>query len=305
MMNPHLPDISHSQSPSYKGSIAWVGMQGIDLPLTLQQGQINTPIQCKINAMVNLPQADMKGIHMSRLYQCCNQLKCLTTRNLHQLLHDMLITHQDCGSSAARFDCQFELLLQRTALLSSDLSGWKAYPVHLCATSINGQFNLELQIDVTYSSTCPCSAALSRQVIADAFLNDFAQQTQFTAQQVSQWLASHASLATPHSQRSVAQITIRQSTCVDDLDLIQLIDLIEERLQTATQTAVKRIDEQAFAQRNGENLMFVEDAIRRLSDAIAAHYVDWSIKVDHQESLHPHNAVAYQYSDNWLAHIEV
>jgi GTP cyclohydrolase I len=116
-------------------------------------------------------------------------------------------------------------------------------------------------------------------------------------------LLQNASLATPHSQRSLAQVTIRQHSTTQDLKIVELIDLIEETLQTATQTAVKRIDEQTFAKRNGENLMFVEDAARRLSHALAQHYTDWSLKVDHQESLHPHNAVAYQHSEHWLTDI--
>ena len=72
------------------------------------------------------------------------------------------------------------------------------------------------------------------------------------------------------------------------------INAAEAALGTAVQTAVKRADEQAFALANGQNLMFCEDAARRLnlalkrSDAIKAFH----LKVIHAESLHAHDAVA-------------
>ena len=300
MINQSLPDISQTQQPNDSSPLAWVDMQGIDLPLQLGQSTGTYPIQCKVNATVNLPRADIKGIHMSRLYQHCNQLNTL---EISQLLQKMVTSHQDCGSSSAQFECQFELLLQRHALSSSELSGWKAYPVRLYSKLENGKFTLELGVEVSYSSTCPCSAALSRQIIHDAFLADYSKDRNINTQQVAEWLLRKASLATPHSQRSLAQVTIRHHSTTQDLKIVELIDLVEETLQTATQTAVKRIDEQTFAKRNGENLMFVEDAARRLNHALAQDYTDWSLKVDHQESLHPHNAVAYQHSEHWLTNI--
>ena len=49
-----------------------------------------------------------------------------------------------------------------------------------------------------------------------------------------------------------------------------LIDRVEQALGTPVQTVVKREDEQAFARLNGENLMFCEDAARRMAAALAA-----------------------------------
>jgi GTP cyclohydrolase I len=73
-----------------------------------------------------------------------------------------------------------------------------------------------------------------------------------------------------------------------------LVDHIEDALQTAVQAAVKREDEQEFARLNGANLMFCEDAARRLQSALDAQsvYRDFWLRVDHMESLHPHDAVS-------------
>ena len=58
---------------------------------------------------------------------------------------------------------------------------------------------------------------------------------------------------------------------------------------------VKRIDEQAFAILNAENPMFVEHASRRLAHVLNLEekILDWEASVEHFESLHSHNAVAY------------
>src|ERR1700747_1699968 len=76
--------------------------------------------------------------------------------------------------------------------------------------------------------------------------------------------------------------------------IAEIIDAIEDALQTPVQTAVKREDEQAFALLNGANLMFCEDAARRIQTALAndERVADFWIRASHMESLHPHNAVA-------------
>ena len=60
------------------------------------------------------------------------------------------------------------------------------------------------------------------------------------------------------------------------------------------QTAVKREDEQAFARLNAANLMFCEDAARRVAAALAddARIERFEADVAHFESLHAHDAVA-------------
>ncbi|MBL1711628.1 GTP cyclohydrolase I FolE2, partial [Klebsiella pneumoniae] len=72
--------------------------------------------------------------------------------------------------------------------------------------------------------------------------------------------------ATPHSQRSWAWVNIRLNQSAQSQAVIALIDYAEVALGTAVQTVVKRSDEQTFAVANGQNLMFCEDAARRLNN---------------------------------------
>jgi len=57
---------------------------------------------------------------------------------------------------------------------------------------------------------------------------------------------------------------------------------------------VKREDEQAFAELNGSNPIFVEDAVRLLCEAMEgdARIGDFRVAASHQESLHSHDAVS-------------
>src|SRR3546814_14491243 len=86
---------------------------------------------------------------------------------------------QDCIDSqgglatSARIVLRFEQLLRRQAL-ASDNAGWKRYPVEIDATLAGGHLALTLVFSVEYSSTCPASAALSRQLNAERFAADFA-----------------------------------------------------------------------------------------------------------------------------------
>ncbi len=71
-----------------------------------------------------------------------------------------------------------------------------------------------------------------------------------------------------------------------------MIDRVEDALGTPVQTAVKRADEQAFARLNGQNLMYVEDAARKIQQSLGNAFPQSSVSVRHVESLHPHDAVA-------------
>ncbi|MCG8537714.1 MAG: GTP cyclohydrolase, FolE2/MptA family, partial [Pseudomonadales bacterium] len=155
-------------------------------------------------------------------------------------------------------------------------------------------FHFELKVDIPYSSTCPCSAALARQLIQKQFRKDF-KDGQVSADDVYSWLGTEQGIvATPHSQRSIAEIKVRLTDDTDSFPLEDLIDVVEGALKTPVQTAVKREDEQEFALLNGQNLMFCEDAARKIQAAMneRSDYQDFWVRVNHLESLHAHDAVA-------------
>ena len=294
-MNKELPDIAMTDIPQFQLPLEWVGMSGIDLPLQIPESDTSGPAHAVVDVQVNLPVGSVKGMHMSRVYRMLNQVsdqEAITPTILKELLEQIISSHHDCNSDGAKIGLDCKLLIKRAALKTPDLAGWKAYPVRIEATLIDGVFALENTVTVEYSSTCPCSAALTRQLVAQSFEADFPEDAALTRENISAWLEQKATLATPHSQRSEAQVTVDATESASSLQLLPLIDQIEESLATPVQTGVKREDEQAFAALNGQNLMFIEDAARRIQSGLSGRFANVRTHVRHCESLHPHDAVA-------------
>ncbi|APC16801.1 GTP cyclohydrolase [Pseudomonas frederiksbergensis] len=292
-----LPDIA-AQASRQALPLEWVGMCGIALPVVFDGQRLSA----RADAGVSLNDGEARGIHMSRLYLALEMLEQenLTPALLRHVLQRFLDSHKGL-SNAAYLRIHADLLLKRPALISP-LAGWKSYPITVEARFENAVFHVELKIEVSYSSTCPCSAALSRQLIQQQFIDDFANKPLQHAD-ILAWLGSSKGIvATPHSQRSSAQLRLRLDDYLDDLPLIAAINDAEAALGTAVQTAVKRADEQAFALANGQNLMFCEDAARRLNLALkrSSGIKAFQLRVVHAESLHAHDAVA-ESRWNWEA----
>ena len=291
-----MPDVANEAQPAVAGTLEWVGMGNIDVPVTLA-GPDGSAVRApaRVSAYVNLTQPDVRGIHMSRLYLHVDKhlsAEPLTPCSIRRLLRDFLESHAEL-SDRAMVRISFDHLVRRPAL-KSDNSGWKSYPLTIAGVMDKGQFTLEVGCEVVYSSTCPCSAALARQLIQERFGEDFARGAPLDYDAVVAWLGSEQGIcATPHSQRSIAEVRVKLAPSFG-FPIVTLIDRIEDALKTPVQTAVKREDEQAFALLNGENLMFCEDAARRIQAALAQdeHIADFWIRATHQESLHPHDAVA-------------
>ncbi|WP_339877441.1 MULTISPECIES: GTP cyclohydrolase FolE2 [Pseudidiomarina] len=292
-----MPDIANQTRAQTEGTLDWVGMSNIEMPLVVGAAQEpERPVSAHVDAFVNLTDPKAKGIHMSRLYLLLEDLSnndVLSHHSLSKLLHDFIDSHDGLADQAyVKFS--FDYHLRRKSLISKK-QGWKAYPVTVTGRYDNGKLNLELGVEVPYSSTCPCSAALARQLIQEAFANQFGTDSEVDAEMVHRWLGTTQGIvATPHSQRSIAQVNVIMGEGVSELPIIGLIDAIEDALKTPVQAAVKREDEQEFARLNGQNLMFCEDAARRLQHAlnVQKQFSDFWIRVNHYESLHAHDAVS-------------
>ena len=292
-----MPDVANEARPALAGKLDWVGMGEIEIPISIADDAGNVVRSgAHVDAFVNLTRPDVRGIHMSRLYLHVDRAlgaEPLSPCSLRRLLKDFLDSHSGL-SDQAMLRVRFDYLVRRPALVS-DNTGWKAYPVTIRALLDRGQFSLELGVELAYSSTCPCSAALARQLVQENFAARFAAGETLDRDTVLQWLGSEQGIdATPHSQRSRAEVRARLAPSFQNLPVLEIVDRIEDALQTPVQTAVKREDEQAFARLNGRNLMFCEDAARRMQAALDAddRISDFWVRASHFESLHPHDAVA-------------
>ena len=155
--------------------------------------------------------------------------------------------------------------------LRSGLKGYQFYRAGFEGVlTRSGEYRRFVHFEFVYSSACPCSAELAEH-----------------ARDV------RGAYGVPHSQRSKARIVLEEAKgrkiWIEDVQA-----LCEEALKTETQVMVKREDEQAFAELNGANLKFVEDAARLLYQRFDgdARIKDFQIACSHLESLHSHDAVS-------------
>lgn len=284
-----MPDVATSEAPELTGRLEWVGMEKVALPIVLSHG---AQVLCEADIFVNLTKEDAKGIHMSRLYMALQ--KGLEHQRLNlsavKALLKTFVESQEGLADGARLVLRWQELHKRKALLS-DNKGWKEYPISLEAELNNGDFEIQLHFSVFYSSTCPCSAALSRQLYQQAFAKEFCDDN-MTFEKVHQWLGK-SKIAAPHSQRSRADVSLTMKLNDSDIEVLPFIDTVEDHLSTPVQSAVKREDEQEFARLNGENTMFVEDALRVMKNALDSFdsVESFRVKTHHYESLHAHDAV--------------
>jgi len=292
-----MPDVASKNITHNSTLLDWVGMSAIEMPVVVEgPHQRDLQVSSRVQAFVNLINPEAKGIHMSRLYLSLENVlgeHRLNGYALKKVLNTFAKSHENL-SNQAYVEFSFDYLVRRPAL-KTEFSGWKGYPVKIAATLKEGKMKTELSVSIPYSSTCPCSAALARQLIQKQFSQDFNETKPLDPEQVLAWLGSEKGIvATPHSQRSYAQIKIDLGAWSEEIPILALIDRIESVLKTAVQTVVKRADEQEFALLNGQNLMFVEDAARKIKAAMeqVPEYLDFWIRVNHLESLHAHDAVA-------------
>ena len=299
-----LPDISHEIKAHIEETVERVGMENIEMPILLKLGSEQFLLPAKINAFVSLDKVEAKGIHMSRLYLTLQKKlqKPVDFALVQEILSDFK-DNQKGLSQNSFVKISFTLPMNRQAL-KSEQTGWRQYPVYIQAEQKKDQVQLMTGGEIMYSSTCPCSAALSRQLVQEKFLNDFANKKDVSVDSVAEWLKLESSIiATPHAQRSVAKFQVQLKEWVD---FKELIDLIEESLGTPVQAAVKREDEQEFARLNATNLMFCEDAGRRVKVALKSHdkIEEFAVHLSHKESLHPHDAVSMvTSSEAWQARL--
>lgn len=164
--------------------------------------------------------------------------------------------------------------------LKSGNWGWQYYEIDMEGIeNAKDQAFINLTLQYEYSSTCPCSLSMSKQYEQEYRNGETTEGS---------------GIASAHSQRSVATITVTYSP-ETDFHIEDLVGLMRIALPTETQSLVKRLDEQAFAILNGDNPMFVEHSTRRISTVLNQdnRIIDWEAKVEHLESLHSHNAVGY------------
>ncbi len=267
-----LPDLQNGPSSLIKGAkrqIQHVGISNFRLPIryhTRDNGDLN--LETSVTGTVSL-EADKKGINMSRIMRSfyAHAEKTFSFEVIEAALDDY---KSDLESFDARIQMRFSFPM-KVESLRSGLSGYQYYDIALELVEKDGVRRKIVHLDYVYSSTCPCSLELSEHA-----------------------RATRNQLATPHSQRSVGRLSVEVLEGAECLWFEDLIDMARNAVPTETQVMVKREDEQAFAELNAANPIFVEDAARLFAEQLSAdaRIGDFRVVASHQESLHSHDAVS-------------
>ena len=267
-----LPDLQNGPESLIKGAktaIQHVGISNFRLPIryhTRDNGDLT--LETSVTGTVSLD-ADRKGINMSRI------MRSFYKHAERTFSFDVIeAALDDYKTDLDSFDARIQMRVSfpmKIGSLRSGLEGYQYYDIALELVESAGVRKKIIHLDYVYSSTCPCSLELSEHA-----------------------RSTRGQLATPHSQRSVARISVELAPEQCCLWFEDLIDLCRDAVPTETQVMVKREDEQAFAELNAANPIFVEDAARLFCEELLddPRIGDFRIVASHQESLHSHDAVS-------------
>ncbi|NBC97219.1 MAG: GTP cyclohydrolase I FolE2 [Deinococcus-Thermus bacterium] len=267
-----LPDLQNGPESLIRGArrrIQQVGISNFRLPLRMGRrdgGEL--VLETSVTGSVSL-EAEKKGINMSRIMR---SFYAEAAERAGFDVADAVIDayKRELGSLDARLAMRLSYPMEVEALRSG-LSGWQYYDVALEVAEHGGERLRALHLDYVYSSTCPCSLELSEHARRE-----------------------RGQLATPHSQRSVARLSMALEPGAPEMTVEDAVELCRRAVPTETQVMVKREDEQAFAELNAANPIFVEDAARLFAEALEGdgRVGDFRVVASHQESLHSHDAVS-------------
>lgn len=286
--------------PGSRVPINKVGVSGVDLPVNFirRDGSVEK-LTTSVSLYGSLDDPNAKGLNLSRFpivmheqianhvsidglthildalqkKQGCKDVYC-KMKFKYPWVQKALRTRKELPADAMDFEV-FKVV-DGVKLSHEKAEGYIYYDCVLEGQKHGKEYKFFLTVDYIYSSTCPCSFELAQ----DAILK-------------------RGRAANGHSQRSVARITIQ----FDPSNVVYIEDIVEmARKQVPTEVVVicKRRDEQAFAELNGSNLVFTEDASRLFYQGLDELYEqgkvsDFSVVTDHIESLHNWQATAVIY----------
>jgi GTP cyclohydrolase I len=266
-----LPDLQNGPAALIRGArrpIQHVGISNFRLPIRFRtRAGGDVTLETSVTGTVSLD-AEKKGINMSRI------MRSFYTHAERVFSFDVIeAALDDYKAELESLDARIQMRLSfpmRVESLRSGLAGYQYYDMALELVERAGVRRRILHLDYVYSSTCPCSLELSEHARRE-----------------------RGQLATPHSQRSVARLSVvlTEDGCLWFEDLVEMC---RRAVPTETQVMVKREDEQAFAELNAANPIFVEDAARLFAAELERdpRVGDFRVVASHQESLHSHDAVS-------------
>jgi len=262
-----LPDIQQTK-PQIRSGIKRVGVSQVELPFRIlaRNGSSSIP-QILATAEMVCDLDDMtRGISMSRFLRTIQTYIHIPLRRttLELILKDF---KKQLETETVSLKMNFKYPLYKKSPVSNN-GFYQFYNCSFRSEFSNNEFKFYESVRIQYAAYCPCSAALCHE----------------------------GKYGYPHNQRAFADVLI-QANPQKYMWLEDIIDLIENSVQTIPYPIIKRSDEKFMAELAKSNTQFVEDAIRKISKDLDSTkgILDWYVQCTHEESIHTSDAIAI----NW------
>jgi len=264
-----LADIQQQIDGFPKREIKKVGIRGVQVPLSVirRDGTVNQS-SGNVSIYTNLSE-EVKGANMSRYRIVAEEYLIDKNLNLREYLRELLkATRERLGATDSYVKIKFDYFMINEAPASK----LKSYMNYKCCIEGKQKViendniieDIYLTVQVPYTSLCPCSKEIS----------DYGA----------------------HNQRSFADVKVKliqgQMCWIEDI-----IDVVVNNASAPIINGLKREDEAYQTEQMYENPRFVEDMVRLVAESLDEHYLDkiisdYSVVVNHEESIHLHNATA-------------
>lgn len=237
-----------------------VGINDVDVPLKIHN-DTNGTVCAKVRMSVSLPRK-YKGTHMSRFVEVLNlyRLKDFSSEDIKSLLCDVKKVLK-AESANAKFS--FKYFVEKKSPVTK-LSFPMAYDCSF-EGDLNGEkYKFTLGVKVPVATLCPCSKEISK----------------FSA----------------HNQRAEVKLQVNFNQEKDKITPEELIEMVESCASVELYTILKRSDEKYVTEKAYENPKFVEDILRDIVIKLRQdkRIIGFETEIEAYESIHNHNAWAYQ-----------
>lgn len=258
-----LPDMQSSTDGFPKKEIQKVGIRNVQLPIKILRKDNSFNTSTAIISVYSTLNEKVKGTNMSRYREILEET-FVGSIHLRDSIRQALDSVRDrLNADNAWLKVKFDYFLLKSAPVTR-LKSHMNYKCVLEGRLINSVEKFYLTVEVPYTSCCPCSKELS----------------EYGA----------------HNQRSFASITVElhdeKIMWIEDI-----IQIVEKNASAPILNLLKREDEKWQTEAMYEKPMFVEDMARfidvDLQVLIEQKMInDYVIVINHEESIHLHNAVA-------------
>ena len=242
-------------------SIQKVGVKKVHLPLKiLTREQTYQQVLGNISLSADLTETD-RGTHMSRFMEILNHWskQKISSSEIRLILEEV---REKLGSRRSDISVEFKYFIEKKSPVSGSL-GYMDYNCLFYGSMKDDEFSFILGIEVPVQLVCPCSKEISDEGA--------------------------------HNQR--ADVRVKIEYFPDEFVwLEELVQEIEKSGSSGVYPVIKREDEKHITEESFRSPKFVEDVLREMVEKLRKdERINWfEVECDSYESIHNHNAFAYQ-----------